>query len=78
MKIAAVATLYSLFMLFSGGFKHILLACILFAPGSIMFILAQREQGKTVFNPAEKGLFVATSIGAVIGIFALITGQIAI
>lgn len=78
MKIAAVATLYSLFMLFSGGFKHILLACILFAPGSIMFIMAQREQGNTVFNPAEKGLFIAMTIGAIVGIVALATGQISI
>jgi len=78
MKIATVATLYALFMLFSGGFKHILLACILFAPGSIMFIMAQREQANTVFNPIEKGMFIATSVGAVIGIVALATGQIAI
>jgi arginine:ornithine antiporter / lysine permease len=78
MKIAGIATLYALFMLFSGGFKHILLACILFAPGSLMYILARREQGQIIFNPAEKGLFVATTIGAIVGIFALATGQIAI
>ncbi|QZA77212.1 basic amino acid/polyamine antiporter [Deefgea tanakiae] len=78
MKIAGVATLYALFMLFSGGFKHILLACILFAPGSIMFIMAQREQGNTVFNTAEKSLFIAMTIGAIVGVIALATGQITI
>ncbi|MGL4996659.1 MAG: basic amino acid/polyamine antiporter [Deefgea sp.] len=78
MKIAGIATVYALFMLFSGGFKHILLACILFAPGSIMFIMAQREQGNTVFNPIEKGLFIAITTGALVGIVALATGQISI
>jgi arginine:ornithine antiporter/lysine permease len=74
--VAAIATIYTLFMLFAGGLKYVLLACILFAPGSILFIIARREQGKQMFAPVEWALLIAVIIGAVVGIYGLATGTI--
>ena len=51
--VGGLATLYTLFMLYAGGLKYVLLACILFAPGSILFIIARREQGQPLFTSAE-------------------------
>jgi arginine:ornithine antiporter/lysine permease len=75
---AALATLYTIFMLVAGGLKFVLLSFIIFAPGTILFILARREQGVRVFTGLELGLFVVVLAGAAYGIYALATGVISI
>lgn len=75
---AAIATLYTIFMLVAGGLTHVLLSCILFAPGTLLFIFARREQGRKVFTTIEIGLFAIICIGAAIGVYALVTGLITI
>ena len=52
---AVIATLYTLFMLWAGGFKHLLLACILFAPGTLLFVLARREKGASGLHRGREG-----------------------
>lgn len=78
MVFAAIATLYALFMLVAGGLKHVLLSCILFAPGTLLFIFARREQAKQVFTAVEWGLFALIVGGAAVGVTALATGMITI
>jgi arginine:ornithine antiporter/lysine permease len=75
---AAIAVVYTIFMLLSGGLKHLVLACILLAPGTLMFILARREQGQRVFRPLELGLLGVFVVGAAAGIYGLVTGMITI
>jgi arginine:ornithine antiporter/lysine permease len=75
---AAIATLYTIFMLVAGGLTHVLLSCILFAPGTLLFIFARREQGRKVFTPIEIGIFAIICIGAAVGVYALVTGLISI
>jgi arginine:ornithine antiporter / lysine permease len=75
---AAIATLYALFMLWSGGLDT---WCCLHPvrPGTLLFIFSRREQGlQTVFTAVEKGLFAVIVVGAAIGIYALAAGMITI
>jgi hypothetical protein len=65
-------------MLWAGGMKHLLLSCILFAPGAPLLVIARREKGAAVFTAAEKRLFAVVVAGAVYGVYALVSGQIAI
>ena len=75
--IAGIATIYTIFLLYAGGLKFILLAAVLYAPGSLLYIWARSEQGKPVFIGIWDWLiFVVAVIGAVIGIYALATGTI--
>ncbi len=77
--IAVAATLYTIFMLYAAGLKFILLAAVLYAPGTILYVVARREQGKPVFDRAWDWLiFILTVIGAVIGVYWLVTGYIQI
>ncbi|WP_395714094.1 basic amino acid/polyamine antiporter [Reyranella sp.] len=77
--IAAVATLYTIFMLYAGGLKYILLAAVLYAPGSILYVWARREQGKPIFVRTWDWLiFGLTIAGAAVGIHWLVTGYITI
>lgn len=74
--IGAIATLYAIFMLIAGGTKYILLSGLILAPGTILFILARREQNLRVFHFWEWFLFTLTVIAAISAIYGLATGGI--
>lgn len=76
--VGGLATVYTLFMLYAGGLKYVLLACILFAPGSILFILARREQDQPLFTSTEWIIFLAVVAAALVGVYGLATGTITI
>jgi len=77
--LATLAVIYTLFMIYAGGLKFILLSAILFAPGTVLYFWSRREQGKAVFNKTSDwvtfGVIVAA---AVYGVFGLATGVITI
>ncbi|MGW0040683.1 basic amino acid/polyamine antiporter [Rhodococcus sp. NPDC003348] len=75
---AAVATFYTAFMIFAAGLEFLLLSCIVYAPGTILFVLTRREAGKRLFSPWEAALFAAVTLGAIAGIVGLATGTITI
>lgn len=76
--IAAVATLYSLLMLYAGGMKYILLSAVIYGPGTLLYIIAKREQHAKVFTSAEMGLFVIVMVAAIVAIYSIATGVITI
>jgi arginine:ornithine antiporter/lysine permease len=65
-------------MIIAGGLKFVLLSCILFAPGTLLYFMARREQNLGIFTPLEWLLFLAIVAGAVAGLYALATGLITI
>lgn len=76
--IAGVAALYTAFMIYAGGMKFLLLSAVLYAPGTILYIWARREQGTTVFTPVEWVIFLIAAAGCAVGIHGLATGYITI
>lgn len=76
--IALIATLYACLMLYAGGMKYILLSAIIYAPGSILFFIARREQNKKIFTTPEKYLFSIIAFAAVIAVYRLFMGYIRI
>ncbi|SEH45846.1 arginine:ornithine antiporter, APA family [Mycolicibacterium rutilum] len=78
MAIAAVATVYTLFLVHAAGIDKLLLSCILYAPAAALYFKARRERGLRVFRPAEAVLFGVIVVGAVAGVFSLATGAIEI
>lgn len=78
MVIAAVATFYTLFLVYAAGWDHLLLSCILYAPGALLYWMARRQRGLRVFQPAEAVLFGIIVLGAAGGISGLIVGSIQI
>jgi arginine:ornithine antiporter/lysine permease len=75
---AAIAVIYTVFMILAGGLKFILLSAVLYAPGTILYIWARREQNKTVFVSSDWIIFIVAVIGAVVGIYGLATGMVTI
>ena len=76
--IASIAAAYTIFMILSGGLKFVLLACLLYGPGTLLYVWARREQGKLLFTPIERIICAAAVVGAVVGGFGLATGYITI
>jgi len=75
---SAIATLYAAGMIYAGGPKFLLLSSILYAPGTVLFLLAKRERKEAIFRPFEIILFAAITIAACAGVYALATGAISI
>ncbi len=78
MIIAGIATFYACLMLYSGGMKYILLSALIYAPGSLLFIRARREQGGQVFTGAERNIFIVLALAAVFALYAIFAGMITI
>jgi len=74
--VAGLATLYTIFLLFAAGPKYMLLSFVIYAPGTVLFVINRREQGRTVFSQRELVIFIASVVGAVAGVADLLTGAI--
>jgi arginine:ornithine antiporter/lysine permease len=75
---AVIATVYSLAMLVAGGPKYVLLAALLYAPGTWLYVQARREQGQRAFTPLEATAFAVVSLAAAVALYALATGRMTI
>ena len=77
--LSSLAVAYTLFMIYAGGLKFIILSAVLFAPGTILYVMARREQGKAVFDKQfDWIIFAAICAAAIYAVYGLITGSIAI
>jgi len=74
--IAGIAVIYTIFMFIAAGLKYVLLVTVLFAPGTILYFWARREQNARLFTPVELIVFAVTLVGAAIGVYGLATGLI--
>ncbi len=75
---AAVATLYAIAMLVAGGPKYILLAALLYAPGTWLYWRARREQAARVFNTGELWAYAVICVAAVVALYRLMSGSMVI
>ena len=77
--IAGIAVIYTIFMIIAGGLKFVLLSALLYAPGTLLYFWARREQGKQIFNTtADWVIFAAAVIGCIAAIVGLSTGYLTI
>jgi predicted membrane channel-forming protein YqfA (hemolysin III family) len=63
-------------LLFARGLKFMLLAALLYTPGTVLYIWARREQNTRVFKPAEVVIFLVAVVGALVCVYWLATGYI--
>lgn len=73
--IAFVATVYATGMILAAGFDYFVLSSLIYAPGTLLFIIARREQRGTVFTPIEWIVLAIVVLGALAGLWGLTTGR---
>ncbi|NNN35993.1 amino acid permease [Streptomyces sp. S3(2020)] len=76
--IAALATVYTAFLIYAAGLKFVLVSFIIYAPATVLFVMARREQGRQLFSPREYVILAVSVAGAVLGIVALALGWISL
>ena len=77
--VAAIATVYTAFLLYAGGMKFLVLSAVLYAPGTALYFWARSEQGKKIFTkPTDWIIFLIAAVGCIVGIYWLATGYITI
>ena len=72
--IAALAVIFAAFLLYSAGVEYLLLACIVYAPGTLLYLMARREQGLPALTRVEALACALLSVSAVLGIVMISTG----
>ncbi|MFB8025431.1 MULTISPECIES: basic amino acid/polyamine antiporter [unclassified Streptomyces] len=76
--VSVLATVYTAFLLFAAGLKFVLVSFLIYAPATILFAMARREQGRRIFSPAELVICALSVVGAVMGVIALASGWISL
>ncbi|MBK6508135.1 MAG: amino acid permease [Haliea sp.] len=78
MLVAIFATIYSIFLVYAGGMKFLVLSFLIYAPGTLLYLKTRREQSKQVFTTSEWVVFAVFVVGALYALFGLITGYLTI
>ena len=66
------------FLVIAAGPKFLLLSCIIYAPGTVLYVTARRENSLRVFRPWELALCGVIVVGGIVGVIGLATGAISI
>jgi arginine:ornithine antiporter/lysine permease len=75
---AGIATAYTLFLFDAAGLEFLLLATVLLAPATLLYVKARSERGRRMFTPTEVVLCAVIVAGGITGVIGLATGFIAV
>lgn len=76
--IAALATVYCLWLLYAAGFKYLLLSALLYAPGAVVYLIAKRQRSEQAFGGREWVILTALVVLALVAAALLATGRLSI
>jgi arginine:ornithine antiporter/lysine permease len=76
--VAALATLYCVWLLYAAGFKYLLLSALLYAPGVLLYAWAKRQRQERVFTAWEWAILAALVALAGVAATMLATGRLAL
>ncbi|WP_442788632.1 basic amino acid/polyamine antiporter [Kitasatospora sp. YST-16] len=76
--VAGLATGYTAFLVYAAGWTYLLVSFIVYAPATVLFVMARREQGRRLFSPREAVVLAVSAAGAVLGVVALAAGWISL
>jgi len=76
--IGGIATVYGVWLCYAAKLSDLLLATILFAPATLVYMIARKERGERMFTTLEAVIAAAVTAAALFAIYQLITGGIAL
>ncbi|GHF41606.1 basic amino acid/polyamine antiporter [Streptomyces griseosporeus] len=76
LAVALIAAVYTAFLLYAAGLRFVLVSFIVYAPATVLFVMARREQRRRLFGPGELVILAVSVAGAVLGVVALAAGWI--
>jgi arginine:ornithine antiporter/lysine permease len=76
LPVAALASVYCLWLLYAAGAKYLLLSALLYAPGAALYFFAKKQAGKQAFTAGEKAMLAALLVLAAVAGWMLATGKL--
>ena len=76
--VGAISTGYGLWLCYAAKLNDLLLATILFAPATLIYMLARRERHERMFTGVEAIIAIGVSAAAAFAIWARLTGRIGV
>ena len=76
--VAALATVYCLWLLYAAGLKYLLLSALLYAPGAAIYIIAKRQREQRAFTAAESALLALFVVLAAVAAYLLWLGRLSL
>jgi arginine:ornithine antiporter/lysine permease len=73
---ALIAVIYTVFLVIAAGPQYLLLSFLIYAPATILYVIARKERALRVFTSSERVLCALSIVGAVAAIVGLSTGFI--
>jgi arginine:ornithine antiporter/lysine permease len=74
--IGLLATIYGLWLCYAAKLSELLLATLLFAPATILYVIARRERRERLFTLPEAMIAAAITAVALVALYRVITGGI--
>ncbi|QBR91218.1 basic amino acid/polyamine antiporter [Nocardioides euryhalodurans] len=78
LAVSGLAVVYTVFLVYAAGTEFLLLSCIVYAPGTVLYVMARRENRVRMFTPVELVVCAVLVAGAIAGLVSLATGRISI
>lgn len=76
--VALIAAVYTIGLVAAAGVSQLVLACVIFAIATVLFVLTRREQRRPTFRRVDWAIFAVVLIGAIIAVVGLGQGWIAL
>jgi arginine:ornithine antiporter / lysine permease len=76
LPIAALASVYCVWLLYAAGLKYLLLSALLYAPGAAVYIIAKKQRGERPFKPWELAVLALLLLLAALALYLLVDGQL--
>ena len=78
LPVAALASVYCVWLLYAAGLKYLWLSSLLYAPGAVFYIFAKKQRGEQAFTKIELGVLALVLLLALTAIFRLATGRLSL
>lgn len=72
------ATMYCVWLLYAAGPKYLFLSSLLYAPGALLYVWAKKEHRARMFRGFELAIFIALVLLALLCIYLLAAGKLAL
>lgn len=76
--ISALAIIFAAWLLYSAGVGFTLVSCVVYALGTVLYLMARRETRQRLFLPYEAVVCGLLILAALAGVVGLVTGRITI
>ena len=74
--VAALATVYCMWLLYAAGWKYLLLSALLYAPGAAIYLWAKKQHAQRPFSPRELGVLGVLLLLALAAGYGLAVGSL--